>query len=320
MKKPDLIVLSHGGGVQTQTIAEMIVLGEIPKPDAAIFADTGDEPAYVYKQVEYVKERLGTVGVPLIVVSNGNLHDDVYGGGRFAAMPLFTKLARAKKRRSGKKKVTQDNSLFPLSDYDDDSYDEFGETSGFGVSAQVLETGRMKRQCTYDYKIAPIDHELRVMLLEMKLAKQRKDGSIVSLRQALVENWIGYTLDEVERIKPARHNWQRFAYPLIDRRMYKSDCISWLESNGLPIPLSSNCRKCPVISNSRALQMMANDPAGYENRLQFDRDLRNGTLRIAASAKGKLFVSPQLIPLEEVDILAPDQPSLLTCQNSICMT
>lgn len=311
---PNLVVLNHGGGVQTQTLAEMIVLGEVEKPDAAIFADTGDEPKYVYAQVKYVQKRLASVGVPLLVVNNGSLHDDIYGGKRFAAMPLFTKQRHGK--RGKKQKLDPDqSSMFELSEFEQE---EPTEIVGFGMTAQIETVGKMRRQCTNEYKIVPIEREIRVMLLEMGLAKESRDGRIIVKKNVLVESWIGYTFDEVERIKPPTVPWQVFRYPLIERRMKKSDCIEWLSERGLPVPFSSHCRKCPLIGDERAIQMRDNDPEGYENRLQFDRDLRNGNLRIAATAKGELYIHDSCVPLDEVS-LDPERESLLSCINH-CMT
>lgn len=315
-KKPNLITLSHGGGVQTGTLAEMIAEGFIERPDAVIFSDTGDEPAYILPQVEYNRKRLAAVGVPLIIVNNGSLHDDLYGGKRFAAMPLFTVLRDGVSKKHKPLKVNSGSlTLFDIDEYVEALPDT---VSGFGVEAQNERRSKMKRQCTNEYKIVPIERELRTMLLEMRLAKETKNGAIRVNKDALVETWIGYTLDEAERVKPSRHKWQRFRYPLIDMRMTKADCIKWLEDRGLPIPLSSHCRKCPLIGDKRQLEMREHDPKGWENRLQFDRDLRNGSVRLAASAKGDLFVHPSCVPLDEVELNEKEYP-LLGCVNH-CMT
>ena len=47
-KKPDLRILSLGAGVQSSTLLMKIYNGEIAPVDAAIFADTGNEPKEVY--------------------------------------------------------------------------------------------------------------------------------------------------------------------------------------------------------------------------------------------------------------------------------
>lgn len=50
-----LRVISLGAGVQSTTMALMAAHGEIgPMPDAAIFADTGDEPEAVYAHLRWL--------------------------------------------------------------------------------------------------------------------------------------------------------------------------------------------------------------------------------------------------------------------------
>ena len=46
-------VLSLGAGVQSSTVALMIEYGELPMVDCAIFADTQNEPKYVYDSCAY---------------------------------------------------------------------------------------------------------------------------------------------------------------------------------------------------------------------------------------------------------------------------
>jgi len=176
----------------------------------------------------------------------------------------------------------------------------------------------MKRQCTSEYKIVPIDRELRIMLLEMNLAKQDKRGAIRIKKGVWVETWIGYSVDEATRMKPSRLKWQDMRYPLIEQRWTIVNVLAQLEAWGVEPYLSSNCRKCPVISERRQIEMKVHDPAGWENRVQFDHDLRNGNLRIAESAMADLYVHPDLIPLEEVE-LDPNRKSLLGCHGS-CFT
>lgn len=55
---PKLRVLSLGAGVQSTTIALMAARGEIPAPDYAIFADTGDEPTAVYEHLDWLTQVL----------------------------------------------------------------------------------------------------------------------------------------------------------------------------------------------------------------------------------------------------------------------
>lgn len=92
-QQPALRVLSLGAGVQSTTIALLSAEGRLPKLDAAIFADTGWEPAGVYAHLDRLdREVLQPAGIPLHRVSRGNIRDDALDPThRFASMPLFVK-------------------------------------------------------------------------------------------------------------------------------------------------------------------------------------------------------------------------------------
>lgn len=315
-KDPDLTVLNHGGGVQTGTIVEMIHDGVLPRPDVVIAADTGDEPSYIYKQWERDRGLMKSIGVPFVMVSNGNMVDDLYNGGRFAAMPLFTitKNGARGKRQKGSKAQP---AIFDLSEYET----EVPSTIvGFGLEAQLVSDGKLKRQCTSEYKIVPIERELRIMLLEMGLARETKNGAIYVNDGVLVESWIGYSTDELSRVKDTGMTWQYFRFPLLEMKMSRADCQLWLEENNKPPRLSSACRRCPLISNPRMRELREHDPDGWEKRLQFDDDLRNGNLRLAATAKGAVFIHPSKIPLRDVNIDNDSAMPEILCSNVGCMT
>lgn len=91
--------LSLGAGVQSSVLAlllsrsdpRMVEMG-YPKPDTAIFADTGWEPEYVYHHLNWLEDQLD---FPLIRVSEGNLKINLkqgltVSGHKFVDVPLFT--------------------------------------------------------------------------------------------------------------------------------------------------------------------------------------------------------------------------------------
>lgn len=87
-----LNILSCGAGVQSTTLALLACSGDLPGLDAAIFADTGWEPAQVYRQVDRIEAELAKVGIPLHRVSKGNLRaDSIDPTRRFASVPYFVR-------------------------------------------------------------------------------------------------------------------------------------------------------------------------------------------------------------------------------------
>lgn len=72
-----LKVLSLGAGVQSTTLALMAARGDIDRPDCAIFADTGWEPAAVYRHLAWLETQLP---FPVYHVSAGNIREDIIAG------------------------------------------------------------------------------------------------------------------------------------------------------------------------------------------------------------------------------------------------
>lgn len=125
-----LRIVSFGAGVQSTTILAMIAAGRLERPDALIFADTHWEPRAVYDHLQWCAGKAQEIGLPLYVVSHGDLRADsiratVRGrkgeGSRAASMPFYTR-------------------------------DESGEV------------GIIQRQCTREYKLDPVNRKVRELL------------------------------------------------------------------------------------------------------------------------------------------------------------
>jgi hypothetical protein len=87
-----LRVLSLGAGVQSSTLLLMSLAGELPRLDAAVFADTGWEPMAVYQHLDRLQATAETAGLAVYRVSAGNLRADALDPGhRFASMPLHVR-------------------------------------------------------------------------------------------------------------------------------------------------------------------------------------------------------------------------------------
>jgi 3'-phosphoadenosine 5'-phosphosulfate sulfotransferase (PAPS reductase)/FAD synthetase len=90
---PALRVLSLGAGVQSTTLLLLSAHGRLPALDAAVFADTGWEPAAVYAHLDRLEREVAApAGIPVLRVSAGNIRDDALDPTkRFASMPLFVR-------------------------------------------------------------------------------------------------------------------------------------------------------------------------------------------------------------------------------------
>lgn len=108
-----LRVLSLGAGVQSTTLALMAAHGEIgPKPDLAIFADTGDERPSVIEHLRWLRSG-NVLPFPVVEVSAGkrlsdNLHVRASGGKAFSAVPFYTVASQ------GRRQCTKEFKTVPI--------------------------------------------------------------------------------------------------------------------------------------------------------------------------------------------------------------
>lgn len=258
--------LHLGAGVQSSVLAESMAEGEIAPADVVIFADTGNEPPWVYEQVQYLTDRLATVNIPLETVRQtpGGLVVDASGDqSRFVAMPLFTK-------------------------------DENGKI------------GMMRRQCTKEYKITPCDDFILQWMIDHNhgsLIETKKGQRRIVSRKVYVENIYGISLDEWERSGKRGPKWQRAVYPLIESRMTRKACIDWLKDRGLRVPYKSSCIVCPFHENSHWLYLSLMHPSVFEEACQFDDWLRTpeAKKKLLRNMNQPCFLHRSCQPLRTVD-------------------
>ena len=149
--------------------------------------------------------------------------------------------------------------------------------------------GIMRRQCTNEFKIKPITRKLR----ELIGLKPRQRGG----KETRVIQWIGISLDEIQRMRDSHLKWVEHRWPLVDLRMKRHDCLRWMEKNGYPKPPRSACTYCPYHSDHEWRRMKNNDPQSWTEAVKMDKLIRNGV----RGTKEKLFLHASLVPLDEVD-------------------
>lgn len=285
-------VLHLGAGRQSSWLAEAMVEGELEPATFAIFADTGDEPPWVYGQVGYLRDRLALINVPLFIVrrsERGMVGDIQYNvDQRFASLPLFTRGADG-------------------------------------------ERGRIKRQCTSEYKIAPSDSALLDWMVAHGHARVVTDkhgrASRRVARGVYTQNVYGISFEEFYRAGKRGASWQVADYPLIDRRMTAQACVDWLKARGLPVPQKSACIVCPFHDNGYWLWLKTEAPPEFEHACQFDDWLRSPEAKSRKQLKGlrqDCYLHESLVPLRLVDFakIAAEKAHapLLDLCGDYCMT
>lgn len=154
-----------------------------------------------------------------------------------------------------------------------------------------------RRQCTSEYKIIPVQKKIR----ELNGIEPRKHW-----KGDPVELWIGISLDEIQRMKPSRVKWINHAFPLIDNRITRMQCLHWFRKNKLPEPPKSSCIGCPFHNNQMWQEMKETAPDEFKNAVQIDKIIRDGGTNIIE----KQFMHRELKPLDEVQFVDDRQIDL----------
>ncbi|MDX3187780.1 hypothetical protein PV458_05160 [Streptomyces sp. MN03-5084-2B] len=157
--------------------------------------------------------------------------------------------------------------------------------------------GMARRQCTGDYKIRPLKKAVRDILGYPH--PQRVP------RGVYVDQAIGISTDEFHRAKDSDVNYTRNIFPLLDLRMSRSDCLTYLRDRGLGDVVKSSCIGCPYSGNSRLRFIRDTDPDAWADLVEFDRAIRHGSPRANADGKplrGQFFLHRSLLPLDQVDL------------------
>jgi hypothetical protein len=172
-------ILNLGAGVQSTALYLMSARREfnIPWFDAAIFADTGEEPQDVYRHVEWLQSLKGP---EILVRSTGmRLGDDLVRGG-----------SRGKRGTQG-----------------------FASIPAFTIAKSTGKVGKMKRQCTKEYKTEVIDKVIRQEIFGMK-SRERIGWRFFA------QQYLGLSAEETTRVRNnlrqfhLRRKWTKAHFPL----------------------------------------------------------------------------------------------------------
>lgn len=148
--------------------------------------------------------------------------------------------------------------------------------------------GMVLRQCTGEYKIDPIKRHIRT-LLGYKPRQHVKE---------IVHMWKGISTDEIQRVKPIQDKWIEAEHPLIDiKPMNRSNCIAYVEREGLGTPVKSSCIGCPFHDNGTWLEIKKTDPASFEDACLIDEKIRN-----LPGFDSELYLHKSGKPLRQVDL------------------
>jgi hypothetical protein len=160
--------------------------------------------------------------------------------------------------------------------------------------------GMMRRQCTADYKIKPVTSKIRE-LLGLKKGEKRKAGTKVELL-------MGISQDEISRMKTNQIKYIQNVYPLVEKKMRRSDCISWMEDNFYPRPPRSACTFCPFHSNEEWKRVKENKEE-WDEIVALEKLLLKNKDKISevTGMKNQMFLHRSCKPISEIDFDQEDK-------------
>ena len=250
-------LLNVGLGIQSTAAALMCIHGDLPRPDAFIFADTGWEREGTYENLKLLKPIAEDARIPFHVVSAGNIRDEQLKPevGR-VELPYFCDPSRfetvegkrtllikdvTKAYRKMLKSMETQGELFggfTLNDYLEPALTDFDRKVEDGEITEgwmEMSVTRLGRQCTEKYKIAPVNKHCRL--------------NYGAHHTTPVGTWLGISTDEWTRMAVSSVKAFELLYPLIDYGYSRSDCESYIIDHNYPVPVKSACIGCPFHSN-----------------------------------------------------------------------
>ena len=127
-------------------------------------------------------------------------------------------------------------------------------------------------------------------------------------------------------MKDSNVKYIEHSYPLVDRRIRRSECILWLERNELEVPPKSACVFCPYHSRSSWKELKRAGGTDWEEAVIADEEVRN----IAARNGLTLYLHPYRKPLAEAinipedigarQMLLGESENDPTCDSGFCFT
>lgn len=251
-------ILSWGLGLQSTALIEMSLSGDydIPKLDAAIFADTGYEHEYSHEIYDFYAPRAIKAGIKVEKIGGQDILNDQFN---HVDLPLF-----------------------------------------------ILGTDRMiKRKCTRDYKIRPIQREIRDLLGVNRRGRLAAD---------LVTLWLGITVDEIHRAKDSRVAYITHQFPLLVLGFHRDDCTTYLKNKGLPIPGKSSCKFCPFQQPYEWAEKSLEDREMIADLQQHIND--NRMVKIGGQAKKLSFL--RFDDFSQADLLLNGDQEQISDQGAMC--
>lgn len=121
-----------------------------------------------------------------------------------------------------------------------------------------------------------------------------------------VIQWIGISMDEMQRMKPSRYPFCEHRWPLIELRMSRHACLEWMQRGNYPKPPRSACVFCPYHSNNEWRRLRDEEPEQFARAVAFEKRIQ------AAAASDEVtnsipYLHASRVPLDQVDLRTDEE-------------
>lgn len=174
--------------------------------------------------------------------------------------------------------------------------------------------GMLPKQCNSDWKKRVVHREIARMVRE-------RMGVARLPSEPVVEEWLGMTLDELQRLSTSEKRYIHHRYPLVEDaiRFKRAQCTAWLLERQYRLPPRSACKFCPFQRNDEWRDMRDHHPLDFADAINFD----NATRVPHVGFSGQAFIHRQRVPLADADLSTPEdhgQATMFGCGEGICGT
>jgi hypothetical protein len=183
--------------------------------------------------------------------------------------------------------------------------------------AGKVHEGRVKRQCTSEYKIEVVEKTIRRELVGLR-PRQRVP------RHVKVHQYFGISLDEAGRAKRAAKRFDNASWciphwPLIDMGWTRGDCVRYLNTRVPHEVPKSSCVFCPYKTRSNWIRLKETKPKEWARAVEIDEALRQPGVADNRGMNDKLYLIRTCVPLGTANLMdLPDDkldPFVAECQG-----
>ena len=165
----------------------------------------------------------------------------------------------------------------------------------------------LRRYCTNEFKVYPI----------RRLIRSEFNASFKNP----VNTWLGYTMDEITRMKPSKPKYEVRRYPLIENRIYRHQCTEYLKAHGLNFVQRSACTGCPYRLDNEYDILSDSEKQALTD---FENKLNKTGYKMAKDATDtvEVRVHKSMIPIEQAPYKSKDEQLSLDdlCDGASCFT